>query len=97
MRDDVAVVHPGVVRTDLGARSGVLGWLVDRAKRKWEAPEPCAARLVRLLERPRWSAPGNAKWFVLEEELPWPAVTDASAPAVRAALQGVLALHPPHD
>lgn len=83
---DVAVVHPGVVRTDLGARGGWLGWLVDRMKRNWESPETCAARLVQLVERERWSPPGDARWFVETEEAPWPAIVDAVAPAVRRAL-----------
>ena len=83
---DVAVVHPGVVRTDLGNRGGPLGWLVRLAKRSWESPETCAARLARILARPRWSAPGDARWFVLEDEQPWPAIVSASASAVREAL-----------
>lgn len=87
---DVAVVHPGVVRTDLGARRGVLGWLVDRVKQRWESPEDCAERLVRFIGRERWSPPGDARWFVLDEEQPWPAIVDESAAAVRAALPAAL-------
>ena len=30
---DVVVLHPGVVRTDLGARTGPLGWLLSLVKR----------------------------------------------------------------
>lgn len=71
---DVVVLHPGVVRTDLGARPGVLGWLLDRVKRRWEDPEVCAARLARILARPRWSPPGEARWLVEEDEQAWPAV-----------------------
>jgi len=70
---DVVVLHPGVVRTDLGARPGVLGWLLSLAKRSWETPEVCAERLLRILEQPRWSPPGTARWLVEEEEQPWPA------------------------
>lgn len=86
---DVAVVHPGVVRTDLGARKGVLGWLVDRVKRRWESPEDCAARLVALLEHDRWSPAGDARWFFESEEQPWPPIVEASAPAVKTALASV--------
>lgn len=76
---DVLVLHPGVVRTDLGARPGPIGWLVDWVKRGWEAPERCAARLARILGRDRWSPPGEAKWWVIEEEQPWPAPADDRA------------------
>lgn len=87
---DVAIVHPGVVRTELGARGGVLGWLVDRVKRRWESPEVCAERLVRMIERERWSPPGDARWFFEGEEQPWPPIMDRSAPAVREALPPAL-------
>lgn len=83
---DVAVMHPGVVRTGLGARPGVLGWLLDRIKQRWESPQTCATRLIGMLQRKRWSTPGRAGWFVLDEEQPWPPVADAAAPAVRRAL-----------
>ncbi|HEX7153059.1 MAG TPA: SDR family NAD(P)-dependent oxidoreductase [Thermoanaerobaculia bacterium] len=85
---DVLVVHPGVVRTDLGNRPGPMGWLLSLIKRSWEQPEDTAARLVRILGRGRWSAPGNASWFVEEEKQPWPAVADdaKTREAVRAAL-----------
>lgn len=70
---DFVVLHPGVVNTELGARGGVLGWLLARLKRRWETPETCAARLARLLELPRWSQqPGEAAWFFEEERQPWP-------------------------
>ncbi|MBC7794504.1 MAG: SDR family NAD(P)-dependent oxidoreductase, partial [Clostridia bacterium] len=36
---DVAVVHPGVIRTELGARNGFIGWLMQRLKKRFEAPE----------------------------------------------------------
>jgi NAD(P)-dependent dehydrogenase (short-subunit alcohol dehydrogenase family) len=73
---DVVVLHPGVVRTDLGARSGPLGRLLALVKRRWETPELCAARLARILARPRWSPAGEARWLVEEKEQPWPAVAD---------------------
>jgi NAD(P)-dependent dehydrogenase (short-subunit alcohol dehydrogenase family) len=72
---DVVVLHPGVVRTDLGARSGPLGWLLSLVKRRWESPEACAERLTRILARERWSPPGDARWLVEEAEHPWPPVT----------------------
>lgn len=35
----VNMVHPGVVNTDLGQMSGVMGWLLKRIKRGWMTPE----------------------------------------------------------
>ncbi|MFO0611787.1 MAG: SDR family NAD(P)-dependent oxidoreductase [Polyangiaceae bacterium] len=80
---DFAVVHPGVVRTDLGARRGVLGALLSLVKRRWESPEVCAARLARLIARPRWrSASGEPPWIMEDREAPWPAAVDRDARAV---------------
>jgi NAD(P)-dependent dehydrogenase (short-subunit alcohol dehydrogenase family) len=69
---DFALVHPGVVNTELGARTGPLGWLLKLVKRNWETPEVCAARLARLLDVPRWSKPGEASWYFEDRERPWP-------------------------
>lgn len=80
---DVVALHPGVVRTGLGARPGPFGWLLALAKRKWETPEACAERLARILGRERWSPPGQARWLVLEDEKPWP--PSADDPRVRRA------------
>lgn len=84
---DAVVLHPGVVRTELGARGGPLGWLLSLAKRSWETPETCAARLARILGRERWSPPGAARWLVEEQEQPWPAI--AEDPALRAEVRAV--------
>lgn len=86
---DFAVVHPGVVNTDLGARDGLLGRLVALVKRRWESPEACATRLARLLARPRWSHDGEAQWFFEEEAQPWPQEVDAATPEVRRALDAL--------
>lgn len=84
---DFAVVHPGVVNTDLGARGGVLGWLMSHIKRRWETPEACAARLAKLLAEPRWEqSPGDAPWYFEASEQPWPTVVERDAAAVREAL-----------
>jgi short-subunit dehydrogenase len=69
---DFLVLHPGVVRTELGARSGVLGKVIALVKRSWESPESCARRLARVLEIPRWSSPGQASWYVEEQPAEWP-------------------------
>lgn len=86
---DVTVLHPGVVRTDLGDRPGLLGSLLRLVKRRWESPEACAARLARILDRPRWSAAGQATWMFEESEQPWPAAFDDAATrrAVRTACE----------
>lgn len=88
---DFLVVHPGVVRTDLGARDGVLGRVLELVKRRWEAPEVCGERLARLLDRPRWERrPGEAPWFVEEAEAPWPDAVARDAGAVREAVARLL-------
>jgi NAD(P)-dependent dehydrogenase (short-subunit alcohol dehydrogenase family) len=85
---DFAVVHPGVVNTDLGARSGPLGWILERVKRKWEPPATCATRLLRLLGEPRWQrVPGEAPWYFEESQQPWPAVVDRYSQAVLEAIR----------
>ncbi len=86
---DVVILHPGVVRTELGARPGPVGWLLDLVKRGWESPEKCAERLTRILARERWSPPGDAKWLVEENEQPWPPVTQDEH--TRQALRSVTA------
>jgi NAD(P)-dependent dehydrogenase (short-subunit alcohol dehydrogenase family) len=73
---DFVVLHPGVVRTDLGARPGLLGWLLQRIKRRWEDPERCAARLRLLFEMDRWSPAGDVRWLFEAKEQPWPAITN---------------------
>lgn len=70
---DVVVLHPGVVRTDLGVGPGFLGRVISLAKWRMESPETCAARLARVLERAPWSPPGEARWLFEESERPWPA------------------------
>lgn len=94
-RVDFAVVHPGVVNTDLGARGGLLGWILRLVKRKWESPDACAARLVRLLERPHWAErPGGAPWFFEATEQPWPLEVERDERAVLSAVARFLGASP---
>ncbi len=87
---DVLVVHPGVVRTELGARRGFMGWLLRQVKRRWEDPSVCAERLVRLLARERWEeSPGEARWMVEEKAEPWPSIADWVNDAVNTAIANV--------
>jgi NAD(P)-dependent dehydrogenase (short-subunit alcohol dehydrogenase family) len=90
---DVVVLHPGVVRTDLGARGGLLGWVLARVKRRWESPEACGERLARVLARARWSPPGEARWLLEEAEQPWPAIAEDAAlrASVRESTERLLA------
>ncbi|HKP55288.1 MAG TPA: SDR family NAD(P)-dependent oxidoreductase [Polyangiales bacterium] len=69
---DFLVLHPGVVRTDLGARTGLFGKLLTTLKRGWERPETCAARLAATLDIPLWSSPGQASWYFENQPRPWP-------------------------
>jgi NAD(P)-dependent dehydrogenase (short-subunit alcohol dehydrogenase family) len=91
---DVVILHPGVVRTELGARPGPVGWLLSLVKRGWETPETCAERLTRLLARERWSPPGAAQWLVEENEQPWPPVAENES--TRAAVRNVTVRLAPH-
>lgn len=73
---DFVVLHPGIVRTDLGARRGVAGILLRLVKRALESPEACANRLRDILFRDCWSPPGDARWLVEDREQPWPSVAE---------------------
>ena len=90
---DFVVLHPGVVRTDLGARPGVLGTLLSLGKLTLESPEKCAQRLARILARDRWSPPGDPKWLEEEAEKPWPeaACDEGAREAVRCVTERCLA------
>jgi NAD(P)-dependent dehydrogenase (short-subunit alcohol dehydrogenase family) len=90
---DVVVLHPGVVRTDLGGRPGLLGRLLSVTKLFLESPEACAERLARILARPRWSPAGDARWFFEEKERPWPVAAEdpRARRAVREATARLLA------
>jgi NAD(P)-dependent dehydrogenase (short-subunit alcohol dehydrogenase family) len=44
----ICSIHPGVVRTDLGARPGILGALLRVAKRRWLEPQEGARGPVAL-------------------------------------------------
>jgi NAD(P)-dependent dehydrogenase (short-subunit alcohol dehydrogenase family) len=54
---DVCVLHPGIVRTDLGARSGPLGAVISLVKRRWGDPSVTATRLAR--SSPRSAVPSQ--------------------------------------
>ncbi|MEZ4644400.1 MAG: SDR family oxidoreductase [Chloroflexota bacterium] len=66
----VNAVHPGVIRTDLGVMSGVLGWLLRLVKRSWPGPEVGAQAPVWLATAPELEAV-NGKYFDLKQETPY--------------------------
>ena len=73
---EMIVLHPGVVRTELGASGGLLGWLLSRVKRSWESPEVCAARLAKIVSKEHWAPAGQARWMVEATEQAWPEITE---------------------
>lgn len=56
----IAAVHPGVIRTDLGARGGLLGLVLRLVKRSWKSPEEGARPVVRLALDPEPAATNGA-------------------------------------
>lgn len=62
----IASVHPGVIRTGLGDRPGMLGAVLSLAKRLWASPEEGARNVVRLVDQP-----GTGRYFHLDQEAPF--------------------------
>ena len=75
-------VHPGVIRTGLGDRGGVLGYLLRAVKRLWKSPEEGARPVVRLALDPALAGV-TGKYFHLEEEAPLQPVARDEALAAR--------------
>jgi NAD(P)-dependent dehydrogenase (short-subunit alcohol dehydrogenase family) len=48
----ITALHPGVIRTGLGDRSGPLGALLKLVKRRWASPAEGARPVVRLVRDP---------------------------------------------
>lgn len=65
----VNAVHPGVIRTDLGDRSGVLGLVLRAVKRLWKSPEEGARPVVKLAQDPALHGV-TGRYFHLEDEAP---------------------------
>jgi len=87
-----AALHPGVLRTGLGDRSGPLGWVLRLAKRSWRSPEEGAANVIRVAT----DASGPGVWFEEATQAPLPAIAadDALADALwrqAATLCGIAA------
>ncbi|WP_240196957.1 SDR family NAD(P)-dependent oxidoreductase [Nonomuraea lactucae] len=61
----IDAVHPGVIRTGLGDRSGLLGLLLKAVKFAWSSPEKGAGPVVRLLRQE-----GSGRYFHELREMP---------------------------
>ncbi|WP_214102739.1 SDR family NAD(P)-dependent oxidoreductase [Acrocarpospora catenulata] len=62
----IDALHPGVIRTGLGDRGGVLGLVLKAAKFFWTAPEHGATPVVRLALEEK----GSGRFFNVDKELP---------------------------
>ncbi len=51
----ISMVHPGVIRTALGDRRGLLGVLLRAVKRLWKSPEQGAAAPLALALKPEFA------------------------------------------
>ena len=82
---DVNAVHPGVIRTHLGASRGPFGWLLAAAKLMWKSPAHGARGPVRLALDLSLSGTSDRFYNELDAE-PWraPATDSALALAVWA-------------
>lgn len=74
----IDAVHPGVIRTGLGDRDGVLGLALGLVKRLWKAPAEGARPVVRLALDEALTA-GTGRYFHVDEETPLlPVARDAA-------------------
>lgn len=64
---DVHAIHPGVVRTSLGASRGPLGWLLAAAKLTWAKPATGALGPLRLATDPAVAGKTDVFWDRLKE------------------------------
>ena len=65
----INAVHPGVIRTGLGDRSGLLGLLLRGVKQLWKRPEEGARPVTRLALDPELSNV-SGRYFHLDQEMP---------------------------
>lgn len=78
----INAVHPGVIRTGLGDRTGLLGLLLRGVKQLWKKPEEGARPVTRLALAPELAGV-SGRYFHLEEEMPLAEVARDSALAAR--------------
>ena len=79
----INATHPGVIRTGLGDRAGLLGLLLRGVKQLWKRPEEGARPVTRLALDPEL-ANVTGRYFHLEQETPLAEV--ARDPALAARL-----------
>lgn len=75
-------LHPGVIRTGLGDRRGLVGALLRFAKRRWKSPEEGAAPVVRLGVSPDVEGLTGA-YFDEERQVELPAIAADAQLAAR--------------
>ena len=78
----INAVHPGVIRTGLGDRSGLLGVVLRVVKQLWKRPEEGARPVTRLALDPALASV-TGHYFHLEEEMPLAEVARDEALAAR--------------
>ncbi len=78
----INAVHPGVIRTGLGDRSGLLGVLLRGVKQLWKRPEEGARPVTRLALDPELENV-TGRYFHLEQEMPLADVARDEALAAR--------------
>lgn len=74
-RVPVIAVHPGVIRTGLGDRAGLVGALLRAVKRRWKTPEHAAHTLAPHCLR-ALDAGETDRFFHEALPAPWPAPAD---------------------
>lgn len=74
-RVPVIAVHPGVIRTGLGDRAGLVGALLRAVKRRWKSPEHAAHTLAPHCLR-GLDAGETDRFFHETLPAPWPAPAD---------------------
>lgn len=71
----IDALHPGVIRTGLGARSGALGLLLKLVKLTWKSPDTGAGPVVRLALSDADSR-RSGRYYVIDDETPLEPVAD---------------------
>lgn len=72
----INAIHPGVIRTGLGDRGGIIGVLLKLAKRFWKSPEEAAPAILRLALDPTLATTTGRYFDVETEQALLPHATD---------------------
>ena len=87
---DIAIVDPGTVRTELGAREGFLGWLTRLMQGKADPPEVAGERIARIIAYDRWSTSSEAVWIDRDAPTQWPVIADKTRSEIQRAVASIL-------